>query len=375
MQASLESVDIGGVHGPAEQRPAWLSPLCRDRSFFADSIFRWVGIGWERHLKFVYGAQSPLHACFCDVAAAPTTFDDAALSARAWEALSSEWWRHTFDVQCMSYVFSAGLAFPPEAKLDVLFEVTFVGGSRLASDADWVTWESALALLPQAETGTDSGAAVASSGAATTSALAGGALLAKFPWLADFGKDKEADRARASKDEASTAKDVVEDPMADDDMQADAVLATLEALYAKRYEWGIDDCSKAREDVFTVKLLGGAWAKLHRGKDFDAFKGEARASASAWCRAHRLPLSARFEISLYGESDALTMSVAWCHKMQHLYTRSTESADDKAALSADDVLSYMEEPKFTELRTRAMGKTLLRCNQIRALGLALGSAS
>ena len=114
-------------------------------------------------------------------------------------------------------------------------------------------------------------------------------MLAKFPWLADFGKDKEADRARASKDEASTAKDVVEDPLADDDMQADAVLATLEALYAKRYEWGIDDCSKAREGVFAVKLLGGAWAKLHTGKDFDAFKGEARASASAWCKQYRLP--------------------------------------------------------------------------------------
>ena len=149
-------------------------------------------------------------------------------------------------------------------------------------------------------------------------------------------------------------------------METDA-LATLEALYAKRYEWGIDDACKPRDDVFTVKLLGGAWTKLHTGKDFDAFKGEAKASASAWCRQYRLTLNARFEISLYGESDACTMSVAWCHRMQHFYSRWLESREDAYIFSDDDIRNYVEEPKCMELCNAASGKALVRCKQIRSL--------
>ena len=85
------------------------------------------------------------------MALAPTTFDDAPLSARTWEAQSLAWSRHAFDIQWMSYVFAEDLALAPDAKLDVLFEVAFAGGSKLASDAEWVPWEDAVRLLPRAD--------------------------------------------------------------------------------------------------------------------------------------------------------------------------------------------------------------------------------
>jgi hypothetical protein len=366
MQASLATFTVGGRQGPAAERPAWLSQVCRNRVFFADSIFRWTGKGWAKHLKFVYATQTPLNACFCDAVLAPTTFDDAPLNAHTWEAQSMAWSRHTFDVQWMSYVFSEDLAFHGDTTLHVLFDVASVGGSSLASDAEWVAWEDASRLLPPSEKDASLGEPSASSGAAASSAPETTALLAKFPWLADYRKDKELELAGASKAEAYNPKDVVEDPF-DEDTLDDDVLAALEALYAKRCEWGIDDSSKDRDDAFTVKLLGGAWTKLHKGKDFDAFKGEAKASAAAWCKDHRLPQSARFEISLYGEFDACTLSAAWCHRMQHFYSRWIESGEGAYEFSDDDARSYVEEPKFAELCARASGRALARCNQIRAL--------
>jgi hypothetical protein len=148
IQASLASFGVGGRQGPNESRPSWLSPLCRNRAFFTRAIFRWAGLGWARHLKFVYATQSPLNVCFCDVVLVATTFDDAPLSAHTWEAQSMAWSRHAFDVQWMSYVFSEELAFEDGAALDVLFDVAFMGGSKLASDAEWVSWEDACRLLP-----------------------------------------------------------------------------------------------------------------------------------------------------------------------------------------------------------------------------------
>ena len=366
MQASLASFGAGGRQRPSEPRPSWVSPLCRSRAFFKDAIFRWSGRGWARHLKFVYATQSPLNVCFCNVVLAATTFDDAPLSAHTWEAQPMAWSRHAFDVQWMSYVFSEELAFEDGAALDVLFDVAFMGGSKLASDAEWVSWENACRLLPLPVDEESKHEAAAPSGAPPSSVPEGGALLAKFPWLADFRKDTEVELARASKAESCKAKDVVEDPFAEESLEGD-VADALEALYAKRCEWDLDGGDKSRDDAFVVKLLGGAWTKLHKGKDFDAFKGEARASASAWCKQYRLPQSARFEISLYGEYDASTLSAAWCHRMQHFYSRWLESGEDKYVFSADDALSYVEEPKFVDLCARAAGKALARCMQIRAL--------
>jgi hypothetical protein len=295
-----------------------------------------------------------------------TTFDDAPLSAHTWEAQSMAWSRHAFDVQWRSYVFSEELASEDGAALGVLFDVAFMGGSKLASDAEWVSWENARRLLPLPVDEESKHEAAAPSGAPPSSVPEGGALLAKFPWLADFRKDTEVELARASKAESCKAKDVVEDPFAEESLEGD-VADALEALYAKRCEWDLDGGDKSRDGAFVVKLLGGAWTKLHKGKDFDAFKGEARASASAWCKQYRLPQSARFEISLYGEIDASTMSVAWCHRMQHFYSRWLESGEDKYVFSADDALSYVGEPKFVDLCARAVGKALERCAQIQAL--------
>ena len=53
--------------------------------------------------------------------------------------------------------------------------------------------------------------------------------------------------------------------------------------------------------------------------------------------------------------------------MQHFYSRWLESGEGKYVFSADDALSYVEEPKFVDLCARAVGRALARCTQIRAL--------
>ena len=147
------------------------------------------------------------------MALAPTTFDDAPLGPHTWEARSVVWSRYTFDIRWMSYAFAEDLAFAPDAKLDVLLEVAFVGGSKLASDAEWVPWEDALRLLPRAAIDADKGDADAPLRKPTISAPEGGALLANFPWLADVRKDMETELTCASNVEGSRAKDVVDDPL------------------------------------------------------------------------------------------------------------------------------------------------------------------
>lgn len=71
---------------------------------------------------------------------------------------------------------------------------------------------------------------------------------------------------------------------------------------------------------FPVKLLGGAWTARNRGVPFDAYKSEAATrDIASFCMCYSLPRSARYDISLYGESGASLMAHAWSKKMSELY--------------------------------------------------------
>ena len=85
----------------------------------------------------------------------------------------------------------------------------------------------------------------------------------------------------------------------------------------------------------------------------------------AWCARHGLPKTARFDLSVYGERDALIFAEAWCDRMQHLFAKRLEVGD--ALALADWDRDFEESADFIAAVARAEPRQLARAEAIRSL--------
>jgi len=166
-------------------------------------------------------------------------------------------------------------------------------------------------------------------------------------WAANLWKRKapREPSPRAGPDAGSDTDSLSEvDP---DSLAQQAQTAWVDLDEFRRRLW---DFGEVEEDKFQVRVLGGSWTMIHRGVAADAIQGHARGQeAQTWCRQHRLPLSARFEIRAYGEAPAAVFARAWCSKMEHLYRRGAGGQASSSSSSADAGAMWKEPSEFTML--------------------------
>ena len=116
--------------------------------------------------------------------------------------------------------------------------------------------------------------------------------------------------------------------------------AAWESLQARRMEWALD--APPDYEGFHVKLMGGAWARANLGRDYDAFRGIAKAgAASDWCKTWNSTMSAHFAIAKYGEEHACRPATAWAHRMS-FYFACAHGAGDDFTYSAAILSTYVE---------------------------------
>ena len=100
----------------------------------------------------------------------------------------------------------------------------------------------------------------------------------------------------------------------------------------------------------------------HAGKPYDAFQGAARGkAATTFCRRRKVPMSARYDIELYGNSSAAPLARCWCHKMAHFYEfeRISEQGDAHICSAADHE-AYVEPPQLQRMYDEGAGHPTIR---------------
>lgn len=124
--------------------------------------------------------------------------------------------------------------------------------------------------------------------------------------------------------------------------------------------------------VCVCVVTGGPWCRQHIGVDFDGIRAKARGGPpEAWCRRRRLPLSASFAFSAFGERGASCLVEAWAHRMAFVFAQERGAPLEAGPFRFSDevVQSYEEVPGFDAfVRQLAPGaKAHQRARQIRAL--------
>ncbi len=100
----------------------------------------------------------------------------------------------------------------------------------------------------------------------------------------------------------------------------------------------------------------------HAGKAYDAFQGSARGKvATTFCRRRKVPMTARYDIDLYGNSTASRLARCWCHKMAHFHELEQISEQGDAYIfSAADHEVYVEPPELQRMCDEAAGHPTIR---------------
>jgi hypothetical protein len=189
-------------------------------------------------------------------------------------------------------------------------------------------------------------------------------LVAKFPWLAEFGPEGRASSSQGSQAEAGDATLPLSAP-ADAEEVFERAWADLEQ---KRVEWEVQ--GPVQGDAFTVDVVDWAWSQGQAGRQYHCI--EARASkgeATSWCRKYGFPPKVSFSVKLYTEPVASAFAVEWCRRLQHffdIYRCQTAkdlqyTAEHKASLKDSDAFLLMKATLPN------VGKAVERARAIEAL--------
>ena len=352
------------AHGPTglvTARPPWLAPICLNRESFRDTmlIFQ-TSEGVRRYYAFVFAVQRPYTLCLAPLRPIDSRFDPVDLSAENFEEVARQHHRWAFLVGFTGFILDCRLPIGEYERAFIVQNLTFQQGGPLISDSEAVGLDDFLACFP-------ADAAPRDDGGSDRSIKQAAHPLAKaivpFPWLAGV--------LAAETEETTTTKEASETEEASGEKDKDAELPDEEAamhdvfleLHMKRAEVLGDMEDRA---AFPVKLLGGAWTAMHRGRAFDAFKAEAASKeVVAFCTRFRMPKSARFDISLYGEAGASSLCHGWSRKMAYLYGCFRSHGDDFRF--ADEHALFDFGGDFEAFVATLVGKAAARVTLVRDL--------
>ena len=173
--------------------------------------------------------------------------------------------------------------------------------------------------------------------------------------MAEHMKAKKAGRegaaaASGSMDDPSEDAGDVLDEFVDEEMDDDDMERLFKALEAKRVEWDIHTSEVFADRAFKVMVLKGKACRELTGLDYDAVRGYAAGRQPKWwCAKYHLQVAKRFNVRLYEEENAFTVTKAWCSKMAHLYTVYMDQDEEDYEFTDADCESWVMPVEYREL--------------------------
>lgn len=278
-----------------------------------------------------------------------------ALTLAEWRRSKQDIWRMRFESDIESMVgfdaVNVGIA-----RVGVLPGLVFVGRRSAVCDEDITPLAGFLAPLA---TGKTPRPATNKAPVAPKASVAA-ELIKQYPWLEGMLADSSPGGS-SSAGAGSTHRPEDNDRGLDDER----LLLMFAELERKR---ATETPVEIAPQSFRTKLLGSRWLIREKAKPADAWQGAARTSqAEAWCRRYGLTKSARFEITLYGNANAILIARSWRHKMEYFYKKWMAAGCGKYQYSENDVEVYEEPQEFTQAVQGLSGQQSARVAQIRAL--------
>jgi hypothetical protein len=360
---------LGAQAVPTRQQaavPAWWAGVCQHREAFENTVLLEIRDDLpDRFWMVNFARQSPRFVSLTELQRTEPVFHVHVRGARA-EQAALDWHLHEFEMVWMRNTSADILRGVDVSAIMVIAAARFQAGSnRWVSDLVPEPLELFLQALPSSRTAR-AGAGQRAAAGTQAEAATDDAVVQELPWAAE-GLRKRRRRREPSPEESAG------NPAADDMLEPDDVLETLGAeamaeLEGLRLE--LQDQAEPRVGDLVVSALGGAWTLANRGVVSDAVRARARGMvAQTFCRAHRLPVAARFELSAYGAEDAAVLARAWCSRMQHLMNLQPQ-AGGAASAETSPAHDWVEPSEFAQLAERPERPARLsaRITQIRALG-------
>jgi hypothetical protein len=329
------------------------------RDFFANTALLFNTETGKKAYKFIFAVQSPQQVWLSPLeeeARGPAVI----VGPDNWEELTREHHSHRFIVDFRQLVNFSDLPQVGTGSIEVVPGVQYVGGQRVVSDSDTVSWDAFAKSLPPRVTRTRTSE---SSGKKATPEFKA-ELLAKHPWMAGHMSSK------AQVEGGSGAKQERHAPEAQAtehyDLDDDAMEAMFAELDERRRLWEAE--APTLPNDFITTLSGSVWVQRTFGVPYNSFLGTARGGkAKEWCRLYTLPLSNRFDVGLYGEPDASLLSTIWCKAMQYYFDLYVDSNLEVYVYIESDFQGLPEPLEFTALMARASGRKLQRALTLKAL--------
>ena len=332
----------------------WLSQVCRNREFFADSIFRFETPEGDVILNFVFARMSPQVVAFHRLAHTELLHRHRL----PWSCDSGLACDFTCDWK--TWIYSDEDVIQNEWPVMIMIDSEYFRGKRLVTDHRWRSLREVVLWFPAAleEAAQDDGAAPA------CGSTEGGEvdIFELCPWL--------------------LSQDYWNAIQPQDDVHLTGVAGenkyTSEGETVVPYDWETrvaDELAAARAELagdldvhgpdFYIELRGGRWTDAHRGVAYDVVRGKAAtATVEHWCRLFSLRFSASFAIARYGMSSASRLAACWKHRMQFFYDMWLECGEDNHCFTLANLALYVEPPEVATLIAEGFAAVLGRLADI-----------
>ena len=332
----------------------WVRVVCRCRDRFKDAILfkSWDG-SCSVAYKLLFAKCQPLLAVFVRLERAPVVLPK--FSASSWSFVRGRPNRCEFICKPYTFFSDESLQWTDHDELWVLRNATFEGNKVVAPTAPepWEAFVSPFRALAAKEGEATRGQQTYKKHIPETERQA---LRAEFEWLtdADFLKMQRPPclkRTSASVADgapgAAAADDSASDSSASDDERE--VLDdedVPEALRKLRLQY----CGDDEHESFVIKLLGGKWTKKHLGVVADAACCVAvGAIAQHWCDGYLIQRRYVFTFKTYTREGSLMLAREMCRRLQFYLDVFCAQEDEDFLYSQEQLDSYTEDPKFTQL--------------------------
>lgn len=287
------------------------------REVFRDSIWAFETPSGDRHwFAFVFAVQRPYLVCLLPLHVQSTFFEPEIVCSASFEGLARRAARLTFAVRFEGIIFDCRFDFE-YTRIWVAQHLLFVDRNIAVCNSEAVPLNDVLRSFLEAPAPEQKDVAAKNHSQPSEAAAL---LLTQHPWLAAHALPSD---AVGSEDTASVGRPTMGDAgdsravQPEEQQEEDIMQGVFAELTAKRAEVLDQEVSRL---AFPVRLLGGAWAAKNRGVACDAFSAAASsAEVRSFCTSYRLPKSARFDISAYGDSGASLMCHAWSRRMCHFW--------------------------------------------------------
>ena len=318
----------------------WLSQVCRNRDFFADSTFRFETPDGDVILKFVFARRNPDIVAFHRLA-----HTELLRRHRLPWSCDSGFYACDFTCDWKTWIYSDEGVIQNEWPVMILVDSDYICGRRLVSDHRWRSLREVVLWFPAAAE-----EAAQEDGAAPSCRSTEGGEVDIFelcPWL--------------------LSQDYWNAIQPQDDVHFSGVAGkntdTSQGETVVPYDWETrvaDELAAARAELagdldvhgpdFYIELRGGRWTDAHRGVAYDCVRAKAAtATVEDWCRLFSLPVSGSFAIGRYGRCHASRLAACWKHRMQFFYDMWRECGEDNFCFTPANLALYVEPPEVDTL--------------------------